>query len=248
MRIKRQIHTIKGNISVLITCCVGLIILLTVSFNGISTKNIMEQNAAELFQEEAEGNARLINEWLIEQGKIIITMKDALVTQNGGDKEAIMDYLETNLEQNENALMYYCCFGYDGGVFPADHSTIDLDPTTRDWWTQAITEKGLIYTAPYTDFATGQMIISMAVPFTMDGEQAVLLADVTIDRLIEITRNERLATMLPIVMAWMEVYLSPRLQRFQREEQPLHLMAYQNVRGINSQAGVQKLQTLSQEM
>ena len=116
-------------------------------------------------------------------------MANALAYIDSKDTDAIMDYLEVNLNENENALMYYCCFGYEGGVFPADHSKLDLDPTTRDWWKQAVSENGLIYTAPYTDFASGQMIVSIAKPLKIDGEQAVLLADITIDRLIEITRN-----------------------------------------------------------
>ena len=100
-----------------------------------------------------------------------------------------MDYLGANLSRNEDALMYYCCFGYDGGVFPADHSVLDLDPSTRGWWTDAVGTGGLIYTEPYTDFATGQMIVSIAEPFTLDGEQAVILADITIDSLIEMVQG-----------------------------------------------------------
>lgn len=108
---------------------------------------------------------------------------------NRKDTNAIMDYLELNLAENENALMYYCCFGYDKGVYPADHSELDLNPTERDWWKQAIAEDGLIFTAPYTDFATGQMIVTIAEPLTIGGEQAVILADITIDKLIEVTHD-----------------------------------------------------------
>lgn len=75
------------------------------------------------------------------------------------------------------------------GVFPADHSTLDLDPSTRGWWKDAVESGGLIYTEPYTDFATGQMIVSIAEPFTLDGEQAVILADITIDSLIEMVQG-----------------------------------------------------------
>ena len=53
--------------------------------------------------------------------------------------------------------MYYCCFGYNGGVLPADHSQLDLDPTTRSWWTEAVSKNGLIFTNPYMDFATGKI-------------------------------------------------------------------------------------------
>lgn len=182
-------ETIKGSIAVFVTICTIIIIFTTTLASSLVARNIMVQDAENLLTEEARGNASVINEWLNEQGNIVRTMASALSYMNSGNTDAIMDYLELNLQENENALMYYCCFGYDGGVFPADHSTLDLDPTTRDWWKQAIAENGLIYTAPYTDFATGQMIVSIAKPLTIDGEQAVLLADITIDRLIEITRN-----------------------------------------------------------
>ena len=105
------------------------------------------------------------------------------------DMEAVMDYLETNLAENPDALMYYCCLAYDGGVFPANHSSIDLDPTTRGWWIDAVGTGELIYTEPYTDYSTGQMIVTIAAPFFMDGGQAVILADITIDRLIEMVRS-----------------------------------------------------------
>lgn len=85
--------------------------------------------------------------------------------------------------------MYYCCFGYNGGVLPADHSQLDLDPTTRSWWTEAVSKNGLIFTNPYMDFATGKMIVSIAVPLEISGEQAVVLADITIDSLIDMVKN-----------------------------------------------------------
>ena len=50
---------------------------------------------------------------------------------NTKDTDHVMDYLEKALSENKEALMYYLCFGYDGGVFPANHSKIDLDPTTE---------------------------------------------------------------------------------------------------------------------
>ncbi len=77
-------------------------------------------------------------------------------------------------------------FEYDKSVNPADHSAIDLDPTTRDWWGQAVSKGGLIYTEPYVDYATGRMIVSLAEPLELQGRQAVLLADITIDRLVEL--------------------------------------------------------------
>lgn len=185
----RFLWTIRGRIAVFVTICMAVVILLTILANVVTTRSAMVRDAENLLTEEADGNAAVINGWLKQEGNTVNTMKNALAVMDRDDTDAIMDYLEVNLNENENALMYYCCFGYDGGVLPADHSKLDLDPTTRDWWKQAISEDGLIYTEPYTDFATGQMVVSIAEPLTIGGEQAVLLADITIDRLIEIVQN-----------------------------------------------------------
>ena len=93
--------------------------------------------AAAAAMKEAENAGERINEWLVRQASIVDTMKSGLETMDRDDMETIMDYLGANLSRNADALMYYCCFGYDGGVFPADHSTLDLDPSTRGWWNQA---------------------------------------------------------------------------------------------------------------
>ena len=182
-------NTIKGRIAILITICTLVIIAVMVADNAISTRNIMISDEKQLLQSETESNANVINQWLEEQSMTVHTLRNALQYMDNSDTNAIMDYLEINLADNENALMYYICFGYDGGVFPADHSTLDLDPTTRGWWQLATSQNTLIFTAPYTDFATGQMIVSIAEPLTIGGEQAVMLADITIDTLIDITKD-----------------------------------------------------------
>ncbi len=180
--------TIKGRIILYVTLCMVLIITVTAVINSIVIKEALKSSEHNLLLTEAEGTSDVIDEWLIEQACIVETMKCSLETMEK-DENAIMNYLEANLANNEDALMYYCCFGYNGGVLPADHSSLDLDPTTRSWWTDAIAKGGLIYTAPYTDFATGQMIVSIAMPCKIDGEQAVVLADITIDNLIEMVKN-----------------------------------------------------------
>lgn len=181
--------SIKGNIISYVALCTVVIIAVTATLNSVVMRNVLITNGYNTLMGEAENASELIDEWLVRQASIVDTMKSGLETMKQDDMDAVMDYLKGNLSQNSDALMYYCCFGYDGGVFPADHSTLDLDPTTRGWWTDAIEKGDLIYTEPYTDFATGQMIVSIAEPFMMEGEQAVILADITIDSLIEMVRG-----------------------------------------------------------
>ena len=167
----------------------GRIILYVAVINSVVLNDALKTSEHNVLVAEAEGTGDVIDEWLVRQADIVQAMKSALQGMDKTDTEAIMDFLEVNLANNEDALMYYCCFGYNGGVLPADHSSLDLDPTTRSWWTDAISKNGLIYTAPYTDFATGQMIVSIAVPCMIGGEQAVVLADITIDSLIDMVKN-----------------------------------------------------------
>lgn len=181
--------SIKGSIISYVALCTVIIIAVTATLNSIVMRNVLITNGQSTLIEEAENTSELIDEWLVRQAYIVDTMKNALETMETDDMEPIMDYLEANLSENPDALMYYCCLAYDGGVFPANHSFLDLDPTTRGWWIDAVETGDLIYTEPYTDFATGQMVVSIAKPFTMDGEQAVILADITIDSLIEMVQS-----------------------------------------------------------
>lgn len=181
--------SIKGNITIFVALCTVIIIAVTATINSVMMKNLLIANGHNTLTEEAENTGELINEWLIRQAYIVDTMKSGLATMSTDNMEAVMDYLEENLAQNPDALMYYCCRAFDGGVFPADHSALDLDPTTRGWWSDAVGTGDLIYTEPYTDFATGQMIVSIAEPFILDGEQAVVLADITIDSLIDMVQS-----------------------------------------------------------
>jgi methyl-accepting chemotaxis protein len=182
-------RTIKGKITLqsAVYLIVAIIICEIVSIGTLKVN--MTSRAQEYVNMEAQNNADLVNEWLVEQGNIVHTIRGAIAHMDSLDTDDIMDYLEENLAENENALMYYLCLAYDGGVFPADHSSLDLDPTTRDWWKQAVAQNTLIYTAPYKDFATGQMIVSIAEPLTLQGQQAVILADITIDTLTQIVEN-----------------------------------------------------------
>ncbi len=181
--------SIKGNIISYVALCIVVIIAVTATLNSVVMRNVLKTSGYNMLTEEAENTGALIDEWLLRQAYIVDTMGNALSTMDTDDMESVMDYLEINLSENPDALMYYCCLAYDGGVFPANHTFLDLDPTTRGWWIDAVGTGGLIYTEPYTDFATGQMVVSIAKPITMSGEQAVVLADITIDSLLEIVQN-----------------------------------------------------------
>lgn len=181
--------TIRGGIFRYTIISVMLVIVLAEIFSGALSRQYMVQDVKTQLQTEAQTEAEVINAWLKDQGDIVSNMCLAISFMNNTDHEMLMDYLEANLTENKSALMYYICFEYDKSVNPADHSSLDLDPTERGWWKAAIAENGVIYTEPYTDFATGQMIVTIAKPLKVNGEQAVVLADITIDEIVQMTKS-----------------------------------------------------------
>lgn len=180
--------TIKGKIILYVTISTIVMIVITAWMNSVTLNRALKSSEHNVLAAKADGTSDVINEWLFRQADIVDTMKNALECMDREDTDTIMDFLGEKLAQNEDALMYYCCFGYNGGVLPADHSELDLDPTTRDWWKDAVAKNGLIYTDPYLDFATGKMIVSIASPCNIGGEQAAVLADITIDSLIDMVK------------------------------------------------------------
>lgn len=181
--------TIKGRIIIYVAVSTIVLIAITALINSVVLNSALKHSEHSVLAAKAEGTAGVIDDWLTGQADVVEMIKNALEGMEKNHPDAIMDFLERNLEDNEDALMYYCCFGYNGGVLPADHSQLDLDPTTRSWWSEAVSKNGLIFTDPYMDFATGKMIVSIATPLEISGEQAVVLADITIDSLIDMVKN-----------------------------------------------------------
>ncbi|GKT33811.1 methyl-accepting chemotaxis protein, partial [Aduncisulcus paluster] len=61
----------------------------------------------------------------------------------------------------------------------------DYDPTSRPWYTQAVEEDKIIWTDPYTDATSGELVISAAAPvYTASGKiTGVVAIDLNLDAL-----------------------------------------------------------------
>ena len=175
---------IKNRIIATVLLILTVVVLVLVSINTVNSVRLLNRGGEDLMLGEARNNAKVINEWLKKQGETVELMKATLENMDYKDTNAIEDYLEKCLKKNSAALMYYVCYDYDGAVFPADHSTIDLDPTSRGWWKDAQSAGKLIYTDPYQDFATGNMIVSACTPYTCEGHTCAVLADISLAELV----------------------------------------------------------------
>lgn len=91
-----------------------LAILLCELLSVSTLQNNMTTQARNFVEAQAGTNANVVNEWLVEEGNIVHTIRNGVAFMNTKDTDQITDYLEVNLAENEDALMYYVCFAYGG--------------------------------------------------------------------------------------------------------------------------------------
>lgn len=71
-----------------------------------------------------------------------------------------------------------------------------FDPTSRPWYTQAMAADGLIWTEPYVDTGSGQLVVTAAMPVRRPGESVpvgVVGIDVTLGRLAALISSRQVA-------------------------------------------------------
>lgn len=60
-------------------------------------QNNMTTQARNFVEAQAGTNANVVNEWLVEEGNIVHTIRNGVAFMNTKDTDQIMDYLEVNL-------------------------------------------------------------------------------------------------------------------------------------------------------
>lgn len=186
---------IKGRlyrrVSAMVALVLILVTLISIINSGTVIQSLTKTNVEDQLKSSATSNALLLDDWLSSQGKILKVMADSLAFAGNDNRLVLTAYLAKQLERNSDALMYYACGEADKSVIPADGSTLDIDPTTRSWWGAAIDagDGNVAYTDPYVDAATGTMVISLSYAFKINGNQFVLLADISLTTIVDIVNS-----------------------------------------------------------
>ncbi|NMM63149.1 methyl-accepting chemotaxis protein [Clostridium sp. P21] len=163
--------SIKSKITLVISLvCVLSLLLSSIVTYSISYNSIMKESKNGL-ETSADKYSELINGWLDGQGKILNETGDALENMDSLDDARIMAYFKKKLQNNSNASDIYIAFANkkmlvgSGWVPPAD-----MDFTQRVWYKEAVKKNGLIYSTPYMDAKTKEMMVGIARPVTKNGE------------------------------------------------------------------------------
>ncbi|MBW9153197.1 methyl-accepting chemotaxis protein [Clostridium estertheticum] len=163
--------SIKSKITLLtcLVCVLSLLISAAITC-FISYNSIMSETKSKI-SIYAEKEAETINGWLDGQGKIISGVGKYIESMDTVDNKKIMKYFQKELKSNPYASDVYLGFANkkilvgSGWVAPAD-----FDSTQRVWYKTAIEKNGLVYSTPFLDGKTKEMMISVAKPVIRDGK------------------------------------------------------------------------------
>lgn len=176
-------------ISVMITTSVSLLMLtvigLFVSYSKVKSGifSTTKQSLA-VYSEE-------VNQWLTKAAEFTAAQANAagvLGEASGHIKND--DFLDSVMQLNDDLLDCYTAYD-DVTLFMAVTETSTLpagfDATQRSWYQDAKTKNTTIFTAPYIDTATGNMIFTVASPMYENGKfVGVFACDITLDSIMNI--------------------------------------------------------------
>ncbi|SFA69997.1 methyl-accepting chemotaxis sensory transducer with Cache sensor [Acetitomaculum ruminis DSM 5522] len=179
----------KGSLSLKLSILMGLVIIILVVLSEVFNMNTFRNQVFEDSRDNtistADKNAEIIYGWVNKQETFLQTMITSLQTVNSDDSQGIVKYMANQIENNPDALMYYCSFGDNNTVLLSDNSKSDIVPTERPWYKQAVKTNDFVITDPYTDATTGKMVISICKAFKINNRECVILADITISSMTE---------------------------------------------------------------
>lgn len=180
-------------ISSVITSAVMLILLAVIGFAASFSR--VKNGIVSSTEQSLQVRSKEVDDWLSDQANFARSQANAasvLLSQNGNRKFS-NDFIKSVMEINDALLDCYTAYD-DSELFMAvtDVSTLpaDFDATTRSWYQDAKTQGKPIFTAPYIDTATGNMIITVASPFYVDGKlEGVFGCDITLDYIMQLVKN-----------------------------------------------------------
>ncbi len=176
-RLMRYTTSTMTLVAVSFTIILGVIAL---TFLATQTKKVQMNQTSYVEQQ--------INTWYAERMAEIKTIRDTIENYDmtSNPDYNLQAYLAKMLSENESKGIfdYYvgmndttCFFG--GGWEPAPG---EYDPTTRDWYKQAVESTGFYISEAYVDAETGRIVITISLPICENGKiVGVMAADIFTD-------------------------------------------------------------------
>ncbi|WP_446897285.1 methyl-accepting chemotaxis protein [Clostridium sp. LBM24168] len=153
---------------------VGLLVVSIITY-CITYRAVMDKSK-DVMIVSSDKYAEKINGWLDSHGKTVDEITNSIENMNTLDKGKIVPYLQKEVKSNPDVLDVYigtsgkAVLSGSGWVPPSDY-----DCTQRDWYKEAFNKKGLIFTEPYVDADTKQIVVTIAKPVVINNKTVGVL-------------------------------------------------------------------------
>ena len=199
-------HSIKKDLALMVLLIFGVscIVLATVCTTSVSKALIAQKDTS--FEQTAVIQAQQMSEWFNTQKRLLDELALA-VHSNGYDTEKFDDAVPFLADMTAIDSSIYAIY-----MGRADKSCIfsdawdavanNYDPTTRDWYTDAVAADATVISAPYVDAATGEMVITLSEPIKDSAGKttAILAVDVFVTTVVEIAESVVDDTSYPVLV------------------------------------------------
>ena len=131
--------------------------------HDVTTRSV-EENISSSGKQAAQSVANWLN------GRVTLTAMAANAVGNSVDQAGLESALQNDVLAKEFISTYV---GDEAGKFtmwPASEMPADYDPRKRPWYQDSVKANAAVLTDPYIDAASGDLIISAAVPIKRDGK------------------------------------------------------------------------------
>jgi len=182
MKIKQK--SIMARLRQVVTVLLVIMVVFLELASVISIQNALTKDTKSEILMEAENESTYIDNWLSKKAVETELLAESFAAMGEFTDDDVEAYLVKAAERDKDVMNFYLCRAgieyviYNGGIF-------ELDPTSRSWWTEAWAQKKTIITDAYVDANSGGIVVSVATPFYIDDLQCVVLADITMDTLVE---------------------------------------------------------------
>jgi methyl-accepting chemotaxis protein len=180
----REKLTFKISLTAVILFVVITFIVLSVASDKIIIKE------KEILQLKAEKCSESINTWINKKIELTENTANAIVIKNDIQEQSLRSIVELYAKNHPDCLNLY--YGTESNRIIMSDINLELKvkdtlvPTQRDWYKLAKEAGKTIVQAPYVDFATSEMCITIASPVYVNNKlEGVLGADILLTEINE---------------------------------------------------------------
>jgi len=182
--------------SITLVCLISLLIVSAVSY--YSSYQLVLSSTKSKLEMVSERYSNEIDSWLLSQKNDLNAIQEDVEINSAyySDDALLSRMLNYKLKKTQNQILdYYIGFSdkrlLSGTGWQPD---ANYDCTKRDWYQQAINKGDTVFTAPYIDSDSKQMVITISEPLIMNNQVVgVLAADITVDYLLQLVKNIKIS-------------------------------------------------------